>query len=79
MRSPKREEDRRHDPALSRPDHPFAANLLCDDNKQLAEHMRQTYALCDEQDDVASASVLEIWIDESERRSWFLFEASRRG
>ncbi|MGZ3533558.1 MAG: Dps family protein, partial [Vulcanimicrobiaceae bacterium] len=35
---------------------------LCDDNKQLAEHMRQTHALCDEQDDVASASLLEIWI-----------------
>ena len=52
---------------------------LCDDNKQLAEHMRQTHALCDEQDDVASASLLEIWIDEGERRTWFLFEASRRG
>ena len=52
---------------------------LCDDNKQLAEHMRQTHALCDEQDDVASASLLEIWIDEAERRTWFLFEASRRG
>src|SRR3982074_2550182 len=52
---------------------------LCDDNKQLAEHMRQTHALCDEQDDVASASLLEIWIDEAERRTWFLFEGRRRG
>jgi starvation-inducible DNA-binding protein len=52
---------------------------LCDDNKQLAGHMRETHALCDKQSDVASASLLEIWIDEAERRTWFLFEASRRG
>jgi starvation-inducible DNA-binding protein len=41
--------------------------------------MRETHALCDEHDDVASASLLENWIDEAERRTWFLFEASRRG
>jgi starvation-inducible DNA-binding protein len=35
-------------------------------------------ALCDEHGDVASASLLENWIDEAERRTWFLFEASRR-
>jgi starvation-inducible DNA-binding protein len=35
--------------------------------------------LCNEHRDVASASLLEIWIDEAERRTWFLFEASRDG
>ena len=52
---------------------------LRDDNLQLVTHMRQTHALCDEGGDVASASLLETWIDEAERRVWFLFEASRRG
>jgi starvation-inducible DNA-binding protein len=50
---------------------------LCDDNTQLAGNMRQTHALCLEQGDVASAALLEVWIDEAERRTWFLFEASR--
>jgi starvation-inducible DNA-binding protein len=35
--------------------------------------------MCDERGDVATASLLEVWIDEAERRVWFLFEASRRG
>ena len=52
---------------------------LRDDNKQLAANMRETHGLCDEHGDVASASLLEIWIDEAERRTWFLFEASRSG
>jgi starvation-inducible DNA-binding protein len=52
---------------------------LRDDNKQLAAHMRETHGLCDEHADVASASLLETWIDEAERRTWFLFEASRAG
>ena len=52
---------------------------LRDDNKQLAASMRETHGLCDEHGDVASASLLEIWIDEAERRTWFLFEASRSG
>lgn len=52
---------------------------LRDDNKQLAASLRETHALCDEHGDVASASLLETWIDEAERRTWFLFEASRRG
>jgi starvation-inducible DNA-binding protein len=52
---------------------------LRDDNKQLAASLRETHALCDEQGDVASASLLEVWIDEAERRTWFLFEAGRRG
>ena len=52
---------------------------LRDDNKQLAAHMRETHGLCDEHGDVASASILEIFIDEAERRAWFLFEATRHG
>jgi starvation-inducible DNA-binding protein len=52
---------------------------LRDDNRDLAQHMRETHALCDEHGDVASASLLENWIDEAERRTWFLFEASRNG
>jgi len=51
---------------------------LRDDNKQLAAHMRETHSLCEEQGDVASASLLETWIDEAERRTWFLYEASRQ-
>jgi len=51
---------------------------LRDDNKELAANMRETYDLCDEGHDVATASLLEVWIDEAERRTWFLFEASRQ-
>ena len=51
---------------------------LRDDNKQLTSEMRRTHALCDEHGDVATASLLEVWIDEAERRTWFLFEATRR-
>jgi len=50
---------------------------LRDDNKQLTAHMRETHDLCDEHGDVATASLLENWIDEAERRTWFLFEATR--
>jgi len=52
---------------------------LRDDNKQLAAHMRETHGLCDEHNDVASASLLETWVDEAERRTWFLFEATHSG
>src|SRR6266404_8851015 len=52
---------------------------LRDDNKDLAAHMREAHGLCDEHGDVATASLLEVWIDEAERRVWFLFEASRAG
>jgi len=52
---------------------------LREDNKQLVSRMRETHDLCDEQGDVATASLLEVWIDEAERRTWFLFEASRAG
>ena len=50
---------------------------LRDDNGQLAAHMREAHGLCDEHDDVATASLLESWIDETERRRWFLFEVGR--
>ena len=50
---------------------------LRDDNKELVAKMRATHALCEEHDDVATASSVEVWIDEAERRTWFLFEATR--
>ena len=52
---------------------------LRDDNKELTAHMRETHDLCDKHGDVATASLLENWIDEAERRTWFLFEATRSG
>src|SRR6476469_2959474 len=52
---------------------------LRDDNKTLASRMRETHNVCEEHRDVATASLIEIWIDEAERRTWFLFEASREG
>jgi starvation-inducible DNA-binding protein len=51
---------------------------LRNDNKQLTARMRETHDLCDEHGDVATASLLENWIDEAERRSWFLFESTRK-
>jgi starvation-inducible DNA-binding protein len=50
---------------------------LCDDNKQLSANLREAHRLCEENDDVATAGLLEVWIDEAERRTWFLFEATR--
>jgi starvation-inducible DNA-binding protein len=47
------------------------------DNKELVARLRETHDLCDEHGDVASASLIEVWIDEAERRTWFLFEAGR--
>ena len=47
------------------------------DNKQLVAEMRRVHELCDAYSDVATASLLENWIDETERRTWFLFESSR--
>jgi starvation-inducible DNA-binding protein len=52
---------------------------LRDDNRQLVASLRETHGLCDEHGDVASASLLENWIDEAERRAWFLFETCRSG
>jgi starvation-inducible DNA-binding protein len=50
---------------------------LRDDNKQLVSSVRETHGVCDEYGDVATASLLESWIDEAERRTWFLYEATR--
>jgi starvation-inducible DNA-binding protein len=52
---------------------------LQDDNKTLSSHMRTVHDLCDEHRDIATASLIENWIDETEQRTWFLFETSRRG
>ena len=52
---------------------------LRDDNKSLTQEMRAVHNVCDEYGDVATASLLEVWIDETERRTWFLFEATRSG
>ncbi|KQT13419.1 MAG: Dps family protein [Bradyrhizobium sp.] len=51
---------------------------LMQDNKQMAAAMRKAHDVCDEAGDIASASILENFIDETERRTWFLFEASRQ-
>jgi starvation-inducible DNA-binding protein len=50
---------------------------LCDDNKTVAARLREVHEVCAEHHDIASASFIEVWIDETERRTWFLFEASR--
>jgi len=50
---------------------------LCADNTRLVSYLRDTHAVCDEFGDVATASLLETWIDEAERRAWFLLEATR--
>ena len=51
---------------------------LRDDNFQLIDRLRELHQLCDENRDVATASLIEPWIDEAEGRVWFLFESSRR-
>jgi starvation-inducible DNA-binding protein len=52
---------------------------LREDNQRLVAAMRQVHNVCSEHNDVATTSQLEVYIDESERRAWFLYEASRRG
>jgi starvation-inducible DNA-binding protein len=47
---------------------------LRDDNQQLTRSLRATHEICDRHNDVATASLIEVWIDESERRTWFLAE-----
>ncbi|PYJ66834.1 MAG: DNA starvation/stationary phase protection protein [Verrucomicrobia bacterium] len=47
---------------------------LCEDNQQLTRSLRATHEICDRHNDVATASLIEVWIDESERRTWFLTE-----
>ena len=50
---------------------------LCQDNKVLAQRLRELHDLVDQHRDIATASLIENWIDETERRTWFLFESSR--
>jgi starvation-inducible DNA-binding protein len=49
---------------------------LCEDNQKLTRALRGVHAVCDQHNDVATASLIEVWIDETERRTWFLFEAA---
>ncbi len=52
---------------------------LREDNQSLAARLREVHEVVDEVRDIATASLIENWIDETERRTWFLFEASRKG
>ena len=63
-------------------DKPFVSPLdmlteLAEDNKKVATAMREAHHICDDARDIATASLLEVYVDETERRTWFLFEASR--
>jgi starvation-inducible DNA-binding protein len=51
---------------------------LREDNKEMAARLREAHGVCDEHRDIATASLIEVWVDETEQRTWFLFEASRR-
>jgi starvation-inducible DNA-binding protein len=51
---------------------------LCDDNKTFASLLREAHDLCNDKHDFATASLIEVWLDETERRTWYLFETSRR-
>lgn len=50
---------------------------LCDDNKTLVARFREAHSVCSKHNDIATTSLIEVYIDETERRTWFLFEASR--
>jgi starvation-inducible DNA-binding protein len=50
---------------------------LCDDNKTVVARLREAHSVCEEHNDIATTSLIEVYIDETERRTWFLFEASR--
>ena len=52
---------------------------LREDNGTLVARLRAAHVVCEEHGDIATASLIESWIDETERRTWFLFEASRSG
>lgn len=52
---------------------------LRDDNQRFITAMREAHDVCEEHNDVATASLLEVFIDEAERRVWFLYESGRRG
>lgn len=50
---------------------------LCEDNQQLTRSLRAAHEVCDRHNDVATASLTEVWIDESEKRTWFLAEIAQ--
>ena len=50
-----------------------------EDNKELTARLREAHNVCEEHRDIATASLIEVWIDETERRTWFLYEAARQG
>lgn len=52
---------------------------LREDNRELTMRLREAHNVCEEHRDVAAASLIEVWIDEAERRAWFLFETTRGG
>ena len=52
---------------------------LREDNMTLVASLRQAHIVCDEHGDIATASLIEVWVDETERRTWFLFEAGHHG
>lgn len=51
---------------------------LREDSKALTARLREAHNVCDQHRDIATASLIEVWIDDTERRTWFLFEAGRR-
>ena len=52
---------------------------LLEDNRALTARLREAHNVCEEHRDIATASLIEVWVDETERRSWFLYETTRRG
>lgn len=50
---------------------------LMNDNKSVAKTLRKAHGIADDHEDIATASLIEVWIDETEKRTWFLFEAAR--
>ena len=72
----------KHQRLLDTNEHPVAAQSmleeLCADSRCLTKLMRAAHGICEEFQDVATASLLEVWIDEAERRTWFLYETVQR-
>lgn len=52
---------------------------LCEDNRQLADRMRDAKEICDSHRDIATSAMVDVWVDEAERRTWFLYETAQRG
>jgi starvation-inducible DNA-binding protein len=52
---------------------------LAEDNRVLATNLRRAYNICDKNGDKATASLIEVWVEKTQRRNWFLYVASRDG